>query len=1125
MRPYKFISKVVCCFVLISFLTSTVAWTEPVRRVSVEREKGSRFALAPEQMTKKESPKRIQALIAQREALNEIFNSAYATVAKDLADGKKTVEQINADIQKEIAAKIDAYSKTPGKKISYTVLTDRIGAVLSQKDPKKLDHMIVPFKMGQQYYAFIVRNKTAAADNKAQTVIEKLPQVMDYSQPDKDIAVEIRSVPVTDRQFESWLNDEIAKIEADPTVPNEVKKSRGMILRYLLPSIFMIAMIFGLQGCLLDHHNEQPIVVEQTSSAVDYTKTAAEITPEVSAMLSEALQKAVDKVAIPPGTVVLPDSKYVLYKGIYVFLANNGQPVKWPARSDYAWACIYDSNTKEVRTVELGKLPALTYYFPIAVTKDGKVIMRWRSAMAKDTNQFYGKYAFVDLLNPAATITTMEGSYVYDAGKEALVAVPPPAADVPKLETALDELIPAFDYSRRIVSYHERGDKVLLTVSNSSYPRPTNRFYVYNKTTNALIFEAGYDISPQTPEIRAVSLDGNRVFIFMPYVPYPNGGYRLFDMNENKFVASGAIDDPVKFDVTSGEMVPKTADEMQFAAGASLVPATELPQAVKDGIAAGLRTPVSISGNAVKSGNKYLVIGYTDLWTRGAVWIYNADTNTVLPFSAIDPAGKPIQFRGDTRGSSVEIRGLEDNKIWIDTAIGSGSEKLFPHTQVDLLTDRVTSQLETVSPAALPGLPMRLGIAGRPELIPETLKGMPVSTDEELAVKMKAVNGEVENMLTTEAIKTFIKPEKLPAGVTVEKLVEDLKAALKAVQDEFYAGFNVGSRLIAHADPARGVIELGEGMVRKSDPKTVARVKIHELLHHVLGDANHDIIRGEEGLRDKLLTDKMTVSDEAEGVQKALAEVGPRKAIADVADALDLQQKEKKEERPAIIYVTVEPENNLIGLEETVKKLQEKNRQVKIILVGREEYPWTADLRKKLMAADTYGNIVVEFIAKKAFDDEIKAGKNIDDIAVAFAQKTMDQKDIKMKVKVSDIGWIGSVEDAYQVASGFKKIPVIKPREKGANQLYDIGMEIDVMELVIMAARISGEDLGKVSFAKLLSCLDAKMQAELLGALEALGIKADENVAQALMKMPPTTTVSGKIATDLNSLRSALIAA
>jgi hypothetical protein len=208
----------------------------------------------------------------------------------------------------------------------------------------------------------------------------------------------------------------------------------------------------------------------------------------------------------------------------------------------------------------------------------------------------------------------------------------------------------------------------------------------------------------------------------------------------------------------------------------------------------------------------------------------------------------------------------------------------------------------------------------------------------------------------------------------------------------------------------------------------------------------------------------------------------------------------------------------MIGLKEAVKKLQKENRQVKIILVGKEEYKWTADLRKKLK--DVYGNIVVDFVPKAAFDAKVASVKDVDKAAVELAGEIT-----KLKVDALDIGWISSVEEAYQVASGFKKIPVIQPREKAADQLYDIGTQIDLMELVIMAHRISGADLSAITFDKLADYLDPAVKKDFLGALEALGVKTTENVVQALMQMPPTTSVSGKIATDLHSLRSALTAA
>jgi len=990
MRPYGFTAKLISSVVLISFLTGSVAWTEPSRRAAVEREKGPRFALAPEQMTKKESPKRIQALVAQREALNEIFDSAYATVAKDLAAGKK-IEQINADIQRGIAAKIEAYKKTPGKKVSYTVLTDRIGVVVSEKDPKKIDHMIVPFKMGNQYYAFIVRNEKSALDENSLAVLRTLPAVMDYSQPDKTIAVEIRNVPVNDAAFESWVNAQIAKVAADPAVPAEVKEGRLTVLKRFITYAFMVAMLMGLQGCFLDHRRD----VEMAMRPPVVTAPPTGVTPEVQ----------------PPAPI----------------------PVVTAAELE-----------KILRREEhWNKLSVYTRYHPFG-TQYLNMIVRDFKKLDEDT-----VVAVVWTWYHIAPFTAT--AVFYNWKTDTLSAFPLVTARYSKHTIggiSKDGLIIFFDHANPFFGY---------------------TLFRYNGVDDVALLETS------APDRFDEVLDPETGTVVNPLLPLYISADRILN-----YVRSDTFQSYVPVNIT-------TVTEFKKIEGSGIIVAI-----VKD------------------SKDQY-----------HAVFMY--EDQRANPGSVSFEKNSDVYYAIEKAASADEVHIGVRRLTAPDELVGSYTYKLSDGKYIGLPC--LVATLVGKAP---------LAVAGRPEVLPEVPKGAPVAVDPDLQAKITAVNTEVENLLKPEEIEKFIKADKLPAGVTAAKLVEDLKAALKTVRDEFYAGFNLGSRLIAHADPARGVIEFGEGMVRKADPKRVARVKIHELLHHVLGDANHEIISEEEALRDELLTDKVTVSAEAAGVQAQVAEAVARadkslegmgveldpkltaEGVSGIAQvALKLEAAPKNKDKPAVVYVTVEPENNLIGLEETLKKLQEEKRQVKIILVGREEYAWAKDLRKRMKS-----KFNIEFVPRGEFDRKLTSVKDVDAAAVEIARDIT-----KMQVDAMDIAWIASVEDAYQVAGGFKKIPVIKPREKAADQLCAISMQIDVAELAILAHRISGVDMTAVTFAQLAGYLDKDMQKEFLGALEVLGVKTDENVAEALMRMPPTTTVSGKIASDLMSLRSSLIAA
>lgn len=1175
MKHSGLFSKVICVVTLMSFLMNAVACSEPVRRVAVEQEKSVRYALAPEQMTKKEPPKRIQALVAQREALNEIFDSAYATVANELAAGKKSIQQINAEIQKKIGAKIDAYRKTPGRKITYTVLADRIAAVVSEKDPKKLDYMIIPFKMGRQYYAFIVKDASAVPEKKTRDLLARMPEVMDYSQADKSIAVQIRSVPVTDAAFASWVNAEIVKIETDPAIPAEIKTSRVTILRYLLPSIVTIAMLFCLQGCLLDHKEAQMVIrppdnVGTETPTLPLAKRIAayllDADPQLAPLQPIVVEENMLTVPAPGGDIVvfsvmLKDNQ-TRRLGVY---APAAKPAAWLVPVDYEKLGLgVVAGPYGFQPVKSVQIPGKGQYVYIRRNTPGGgqhfVLAIPEGAVGKET---------VNLVD------ARQGYYGFDARVGQLGAIKTKltaeqlAAIVAQKSNIVDDELNSFSLGR----FYELSDgRYPFVMFHVAYTVPNLGFGVYDSLRDEITwyYRTG---RYHSLDMSALSNDQNVVFLtdtFNDY-NYPTTWY----------IAANILTGEVKQEVYKRGMIFDPADgQLKIVAPVMPTPnmLTPLQGAAKDALAEKIQKSglfkSDISGvEGVRINNIYQsggmsIIDFTPQDGNLTVGIYDSAHGVlklfVHPYAGkadrceISKDGRYVSFRSysESNGYAFAVFDLADGKnVALHFNYSVNYDRLVPYptrNEWDMVFDadrgrlmyfndktKVYDHLDYAGflsrePSLTLTFSADMKIAGRAEAIPEKPKGMAVTADVALIAKMGAVNDEVEKMLTPETLKSFIKAEKLPAGMTLEKLVEDLKAALKKVRDEFYLGFNVGSRLIAHADPARGVIEFGRDMVSRSDPQRVARVKLHELLHHVLGDADHRIISEEKELRDELLTDKMTLSAEADALNAAIAESSANldEALAKKGVALDkklsedgvsgLSQIAKKyenaqpnKEKPAVVFVTVEPENNLIGLKEALEKLRKENRQVKIILVGREEYEWTKDLRKKMK-----GGYEVEFVTKEKFDDKLKSIKHIDLAAVELASELT-----KMKVDAVDIAWIASVEDAFQVASGFKQIPVIRPKEKAADKLCAIAMQIDLAELMIMAHRISGADLTSMTFTQLAGYLGRDMQKDFLAALEVLGISTGENVAQALMKIPPTTTVRGKVANDLISLRSSLVAA
>ncbi|HRZ86700.1 MAG TPA: hypothetical protein P5287_02675, partial [bacterium] len=242
--------KLVCLVTTVAFLsTQGAAYAGAPARLQEAAANAS--ALAPEQIVKKE-PKKLLSMMEQQEELNAIFQSAFDTVTKELADGKKSLDDINKTIRDDIAAKVKRYhdeETAKGRKIGYELLPNYINAGISTKNGKrKLDYLLVMFKMRDQYFHFVVKAKDAPVDAGAQAILDKLPLVRDFSVPDKNFTAEIRKVPLTD-EMQKFIYSERQKMLDDPAIPADVKDNKSAILSHLMPMIFSLLLILNLLGC------------------------------------------------------------------------------------------------------------------------------------------------------------------------------------------------------------------------------------------------------------------------------------------------------------------------------------------------------------------------------------------------------------------------------------------------------------------------------------------------------------------------------------------------------------------------------------------------------------------------------------------------------------------------------------------------------------------------------------------------------------------------------------------------------------------------------------------------------------------------------------------------------------
>jgi len=200
-------------------------------------------------------------------------------------------------------------------------------------------------------------------------------------------------------------------------------------------------------------------------------------------------------------------------------------------------------------------------------------------------------------------------------------------------------------------------------------------------------------------------------------------------------------------------------------------------------------------------------------------------------------------------------------------------------------------------------------------------------------------------------------------------------------------------------------------------------------------------------------------------------------------------------------------------------KLKKENPNARIILVGRDDYVWTSDYRAGIMR--DYKDIVAGFVTEIDLNTNY-AGADLEAKVVDCANKLTDKK-----VDVTDIAWINSANEEFQVAKVFKNIPVVGPQSVQDVEFNDVKALFDVAQLMIRAHRIAGEnfDFETGTFKELASYLGPELEKKFLSSLTLLGLNVNDKVALGLDAIPPTQSVTKDMQIHVNSLREMLTAA
>ena len=1103
--------RLVCLVTAVAFLSTSSVWAAPIARADRE---SAQSALAQKGVDKRFPLKTAEEILEEQVALNNIFDSAYNTVIKDLKT-KKSIDEINKTLTEEIEKKFAELNKPKtdkGEKLKYELVLGGITARVVERDGERtLAFISIPFcnVNTKNFYMYVIRDEKTLITDEDKTVLEKFPVMLDKSKP--GLIVEVRKIfePKDLALLKKWK--EIAKLGADLNILSIISNRNGRasistnisIVIVVITAFFLaymalhgIKMLAGERAAASKAQIEAQIIKREAVKPVTGSFDLGEGGNVASFSISDAIARMAlrvyfsDKENMPP-RLISPFIEYPfevdilrcrasLTGGKDILVVDRSIPVTDEKSKQLAEQkqsliraiCIHDHNTGEIENLSgydstEDAAAALKRYTTLGGTNsidpprinfsaDGK-IARLMSPVPENC-------ILVDLINKKilreSSSAVLRSDHPFSQGVVgAFVSV---AGD--EVNFTEGELVDGV----RTINIETNSKSAL---SNSS---------------QMFTLDPDLSVSLETPRVREISLQ--------------------------RVLGSGKVWVTIYVEDASGQrmrgvrcVVPVT-DTMQKIV---LPPLPPLPGGKL--IARG----VSIEGAGK---NIIRVAG------NGVIPLPAAETGSVIVESR-DGAGKLRR----TRISSMTDPHLFDMHIdasWFAT----------PAVEIG-------GKLEAaMSPAAAKFLP-----AGEPGVVitdPKRLEKLNGILDKVKAQAEKFLNrANIENYYNLSEAKNRPKYKKLAdEGKTDDDIRDALIAGLIAAMNDptirtmYREGDQVDNRTLAEADEANRTRVFGADMLESLDENGLLDdfldVFIHENGHFAVPGDNHIVLKAgnapEEKLfktRDALVSNKTFRSKDAKVVAKATAEAidrfkaeaknakGEKVAVDDVQKKM-IEAGQKLTENPPAVIVTMDP-NNPIGVKNAIREIVKAKG--KAILAYNDNYLWTRDMHEELMI-EFPDTVCKEVILKSQID-----ATNPDKSLLELVRKITGLSNLSYL----DLAMIGSSEADYEVVSeAMKHIPLMKSARK-PGELDPVEMMARSALFMIMAHRLAGDvDLTTTSFEKLAETFkDVALQKDFLDMVEALGMKTTDAVVKGLSAMPPTAKVSPAVQAQIDSLRTALIAA
>ncbi|MFC2149569.1 hypothetical protein ACFLQ8_02600 [Candidatus Auribacterota bacterium] len=379
----------------------------------------------------------------------------------------------------------------------------------------------------------------------------------------------------------------------------------------------------------------------------------------------------------------------------------------------------------------------------------------------------------------------------------------------------------------------------------------------------------------------------------------------------------------------------------------------------------------------------------------------------------------------------------------------------------------------------------------------------------ELQKRMTDVVAELNkmNVVLTDAEKK--------AGVTKNALLD----AIQKTGVFLYNDVTLGNDVFAHTGKQ---INVPVGMVLSgvTAPVDVAKLLIEEAKHVVVPtDKEHKIIAHDMALRQKLLSAALIEGKRADAAATEIAALPSSAAVDNLTKVKNEDAKIK--DKNMVVYLAVDPDF-LINLDREVKKRAGRTNFRIVPVYSRENIEQTFDYLNQINGQ--YGDVLLKPVA-------------IEDLASLTGQTETEEQLIKYAenevdatITPQDIGLINSPDAKYQVTiAPTKKILYMVPKkswnELGTDEMYSVGVLLDLMEIGIMARQLAEKDFNTITFAQLADLLEGKVQADFKNAIAALGLDENAKVADIVKDPMPVTGIGSTLKDNVTSLRATLIAA